>query len=91
MCQEGFSREYSISVNYSHFCFQKYLIVEEKLQIKFQAAEEARQRAEELRKRANKLASEAQVKLSMLKGKCLTMRKDSVIKLMKDIFFLLMV
>lgn len=57
----------------------KYLIVEEKLQIKFQAAEEARRRAEELRKRANKLASEAQVKLSMLKEMEVIFVKNEVI------------
>ncbi|XP_047469022.1 laminin subunit beta-1-like isoform X2 [Penaeus chinensis] len=56
-----------------------YEIVEEKLRIKFQAAEEARQRAEELRKRANKLASEAQVKLSMLKEMEVIFVKNEII------------
>ncbi|XP_042867621.1 laminin subunit beta-1-like isoform X3 [Penaeus japonicus] len=57
----------------------KYLTVEEKLQIKFEAAEEARRRAEELRKRANKLASEAQVKLSILKEMEVIFVKNEVI------------
>ncbi|XP_069950644.1 laminin subunit beta-1 isoform X10 [Cherax quadricarinatus] len=45
----------------------QYLNVAEMLQIKAEAAEQARIRAEELKKRANKLASEAFAKLATLK------------------------
>nr|XP_045621460.1 laminin subunit beta-1-like isoform X3 [Procambarus clarkii] len=45
----------------------KYLTVAERLQLKAEAAEQARIRAEELKTRANKLASEAFAKLATLK------------------------